>query len=73
MIACASLFAAPYALRYDMIAMAPAMAVVILSESGRKALLACVAFSASFGPFSLAAGTCVVDWRSPRTKSVKES
>ena len=73
MIACASLFAAPYALRYDMIAMAPAMAVVILSESGRKALLACVAFSASFGPFSLAAGTCVVDWRSPRTNSVKES
>jgi hypothetical protein len=73
MIACASLFAAPYALRYDMIAMAPAMAAVILSESGRKALLACVAYSASFGPFSLAAGTCVIDWRASRTKSVKES
>lgn len=73
MIACASLFAAPYALRYDMIAMAPAMAAVILTDSGRKALFACVAYSASFGPFSLAAGTCVIDWHSSRTKSVKES
>lgn len=73
MIACASLFGAPYALRYDMIAMAPAMAAIILSNSGRKALLACVAYSASFGPFSLAAGTCVIDWHASRTKPVKES
>jgi hypothetical protein len=73
MVACASLFAAPYALRYDMIAMAPAMAVVILRENGRKALLACVAYSATFGPFSLAAGTCIMNWRSLRTKPVKQS
>lgn len=73
MIACASMFAAPYALRYDMIALAPAMATVILSDRSRKALLACVAYSATFGPFSLAAGTCVIDWRSSRTKPVKNS
>jgi hypothetical protein len=71
MIACASLFAAPYALRYDMIAIAPAMAVVILSERSRKALLACITYSATFGPFSLAAGTCVMDWQSLRAKPVK--
>jgi hypothetical protein len=73
MIACASLFAAPYALRYDMIALAPAIATVILTETGRKALLACVAYSATFGPFSLAAGTCVIHWRSSRTKPVNNS
>jgi hypothetical protein len=73
MVACASLFAAPYALRYDMIAIAPATAVVILTETGRKALLACVAYSATFGPFSLAAGTCIMNWRSLRTQPVKES
>ncbi|MGN6058070.1 MAG: glycosyltransferase family 87 protein [Sphingomicrobium sp.] len=73
MLACASLFAAPYALRYDMIAIAPAMAALILSGSGRKALLACVAYSASFGPLSLAAGTCVIKWNPPMTKPVKES
>ena len=73
MIACASLFAAPYGLRYDMIAIAPAMAAVILSETGRKALLACVAYSATFGPFSLAAGTCVINWRSSPAKPVKNS
>jgi hypothetical protein len=73
MIACASLFAAPYALRYDMIAIAPAMAIVILSERSRKALLACIAYSATFGPFSLAAGTCVMDWQSLRAKPVKQN
>ena len=71
MIATASLFAAPYALRYDLIAIAPAMAVVILGETGRKALLACVAYSATFGPLSLAASTCVVRWRLRDTQSVK--
>jgi len=73
MIATASLFAAPYALRYDLIAIAPAMAAVILTETGRRALLACVAYSATFGPLSLAAGTCVVDWRSQDRQSVKRS
>jgi hypothetical protein len=71
MIAAASLFAAPYALRYDMIAIAPAMAAVILSERSRKALLACVAYSATFGPLSLAASTCLLDLRSSRAKSVQ--
>lgn len=71
MIATASLFAAPYGLRYDLVAIAPAMAAIILNETGRKALLACVAYSATFGPFSLAAGTAVVDWRSSDGQSVK--
>lgn len=73
MIATASLLAAPYALRYDLIAIAPAMATVILSTTGRKALLACVAYSATFGPLSLAAATAVVEWRSPDGQSVKRS
>jgi hypothetical protein len=73
MIATASLLAAPYALRYDLIAIAPAMAAVILRDTGRKALLACVAYSASFGPLSLAAGTCVVDWRSSAKQPVKRT
>ena len=73
MIATASLLAAPYALRYDLIAIAPAMTAVILGATGRKALLACVAFSASFGPLSLAAGACVVDWRSRDGESVKHA
>jgi hypothetical protein len=71
MIATASLFAAPYALRYDLIAIAPAMAAVILSETSRKALLACIAYSATFGPLSLAAGTAVVDWRPLNRQTVK--
>ena len=73
MIATASLFAAPYALRYDLIAIAPAMGVIILNQTGRKALLACVAYSATFGPLSLAAGTAVVDWRSSDRQSGKSS
>ena len=73
MIATASLFASPYALRYDMVALAPAMAAVILSQGTRKALLACVAYSATFGPLSLAAATCVVDWRSSRAQPVQPS
>ena len=71
MIATASLFAAPYALRYDLVAIAPAMATVLLSSTGRKALLACVAYSATFGPLSLAAGTAVVDWLRSDRQSVK--
>ncbi len=73
MIATASLFAAPYALRYDLIAIAPAMGVIILNQTGRKALLACVAYSATFGPLSLVAGTAVVDWRSSDRQSGKSS
>lgn len=73
MIATASLFAAPYALRYDLIAIAPAMGVIILNQMGRQALLACVAYSATFGPLSLAAGTAVVDWRSSDRQSGKSS
>lgn len=73
MIATASLFAAPYALRYDLIAIAPAMAAVILSSTGRTALLACVGYSATFGPLSLAAGTAVVDWRHCDRQSVKRA
>jgi hypothetical protein len=64
MIAAASLVAAPYALRYDLVAIAPAMAAVILTEGSRNALLACIAYSATFGPFSIAAAAAVVDWRS---------
>ena len=63
MIAAASLLAAPYGLRYDLVAIAPAMAAVILSDKGRKALLACIAYSATFGPFSILAAASVVDWR----------
>lgn len=72
MVACASLLAAPYGLRYDLIAIAPAMATVILTRSGREALLACVAYAASFGPFSLAASTCVIPWRSPPSEPLKQ-
>ncbi len=71
MIATASLFAAPYGLRYDLIAIAPAMAAIILGDTGRKALLACIAYSATFGPLSLIAGTLVVDWPSADRQSVK--
>ena len=64
MIVAASLCAAPYALRYDMVAIAPAMAAVILAQTARKAsLLACVAYSATFGPFSVAAAAVVAGWR----------
>lgn len=73
MIATASLFAAPYGLRYDLIAIAPVMAAIILRHTGRKALLACVAYSATFGPLSLAAGAAVVDWRSEGRRSAAES
>ena len=73
MIATASLFAAPYGLRYDLIAIAPAMATIILSQTGRKALLACVAYSATFGPLSLAAGIAVVDWRRAEREALNEA
>lgn len=76
MIATASLLAAPYALRYDLIAIAPAMASVILSSPGRKPLqplLACVAYSATFGPLSLAAATAVVRWRGSNAQPVKST
>ena len=72
-IATASLFAAPYGLRYDLIAIAPAMAAIIISHSGRKALLACIAYSATFGPLSLAAGTAVVDWRRSEREALNEA
>ena len=46
-----------------LLAIAPAMAAIILSDKGRKALLACIAYSATFGPFSILAAASVVDWR----------
>lgn len=68
MIATASLFAAPYALRYDMMAIAPAMAAIILTDRNRKALLACVAYSATFGPLSLAAAAVATFWQRSEMK-----
>jgi hypothetical protein len=65
LIAVASLLSAPYALRYDLAAIAPLMAVVILGEIGIPALLACVAYSATFGPLSLIAGAYVALRRPP--------
>lgn len=59
LVALASLFAAPYALRYDLAATAPLMTTLILAGSGVPALLACVAYSATFGPLSLIAGAYV--------------
>lgn len=53
LVATASLFAAPYALRYDLVAIAPLMSMLILSRPVRDALVACVAYSASFGPLCL--------------------
>jgi len=71
MIAGASLLAAPYGLRYDLVAIAPAMAAVILTDRSRKALLACIAYSATFGPFSIAAAASVVVWKGRTSGSVK--
>ena len=76
MIATASLLAAPYALRYDLIAIAPAMASAVLSSTGHKPLrplLACAAYSATFGPLSLAAATAVVRWRGSEAQPVKST
>lgn len=55
LVAAASLFAAPYALRYDLVAIAPLMSMLILTRPVRDALVACVAYSASFGPLCLVA------------------
>lgn len=59
LVAVASLLAAPYALRYDLAAVAPLMAAVILSETGRRPLIACVGYSATFGPLSLLAAAFI--------------
>lgn len=55
LVATASLLAAPYALRYDLVAVAPLMSMLILTRPVREALVACVAYSASFGPLCLIA------------------
>ena len=55
LVATASLLAAPYALRYDLVAIAPLMSLLILTRPVREALVACVAYSASFGPLCLVA------------------
>lgn len=71
MIAGASLLAAPYGLRYDLVAIGPAMAAVILTDRSRKALLACIAYSGTFGPFSIAAAASVVGWNRHNSGGVK--
>ena len=54
-IAAASLLAAPYALRYDLVALMPLMACTLLSESDRRGFVASLAYSAALGPLSIVA------------------
>lgn len=65
MVAVASLFAAPYALRYDLIALAPLMAATVLERNSRKSLIACIAYSAAFGPLCLVAASYIGLARKP--------
>lgn len=66
LVATASLLAAPYALRYDLVAIAPLMSMLILTRPVREALVACVAYSASFGPLCLIAAAYDL-WPGKRT------
>lgn len=50
-LAASSVFAAPYALTYDLVAVAPFVAIILLQERGVRAWGAAVAFTAVFGPF----------------------
>lgn len=62
-VATASLLSAPYALKYDFVAIAPLMSAAILGRSGRSALAGCVAYTATLGPLCLAASAYVNSWR----------
>ncbi|MEO8176749.1 MAG: glycosyltransferase family 87 protein [Sphingomicrobium sp.] len=54
-IAAASLLSAPYALRYDLVALMPLVAGTILAESDRRGFVASLAYSAILGPLSIVA------------------
>jgi hypothetical protein len=52
-IAAASLISAPYALRYDLAALLPIVALTILAQDDRRGFIAALSYSAALGPFSI--------------------
>jgi hypothetical protein len=54
LVAC-SLFASPYALSYDMVALTPFAAALLLRDRSWRAACGAVTFTAAFGPFNLLA------------------
>ena len=69
-----SLISAPYALRYDLAALMPIVAAVILSLDDRKGIVAALSYSAALGPFSIiAALPSIFAWRRSRGGSEAEN
>jgi len=64
LVAC-SLFAAPYALSYDMVAMGPFAAAVILRDKTWRGLCAAFSYCGAFGPISLLAALLALNKRAP--------
>lgn len=56
LVGCASLSATPYALRYDLVALTPLFAHVMVSSSSSRSVLAALSFTGVMGPFALIAG-----------------
>jgi hypothetical protein len=54
LVAC-SLFASPYALSYDLVALAPFAATVILRDKTWRGFCGAITYTAAFGPLSLLA------------------
>jgi hypothetical protein len=54
LVAC-SLFASPYALSYDLVALAPFAAAVVLRDKSWRGWFGAVTYTAAFGPFSVLA------------------
>jgi hypothetical protein len=72
-IVAASLISAPYALRYDLVALMPVVAAAILSLDDRKGIVAALSYSAALGPLSIiAALPSIFAWRRSRGSSEAE-